>query len=131
MKSSNFWANSEIRAELASKFIGSRTHDLGGCMEPRFKRLVITCIPGADFDPDFKKSFGTALKENLEQQGVNVENFSVRDLIYRFAEEEDVALAARVIHRASDEKVRLLRRLAFLELEKQLTVSVPTSVAVI
>ena len=89
-------------------------------MEPRFKRIVITNIPGADWASSSDLSFVQSLTKKLEEEGVGIDVLSVRDLIYELAEEEDVALAPRVIHRASDEKVRLLRRLAFLQLEKKL-----------
>jgi hypothetical protein len=89
-------------------------------MKPRFERIVLTNIPGADWDSNFEKSFVQSLTERLKEKDLSLDVFSVRDQIYKFAEEEDVAIAPRVIHRASDEKVRLLRRLAFLQLENEL-----------
>src|SRR5215212_2025475 len=86
-------------------------------MKPRYKRLVITSIPGADCNSNFDECFVDSFKQRLLTSGLGVEVFSVRDTMYELASEEDVSLAPRVIHRASDEKVRLLRSMTFLRFQ--------------
>lgn len=90
-------------------------------MVPKFKRLLITSIPGSDWDEISNETFVGSFKERMEREhNIEVETFSVRELIYDFAKQEHIPLVPHRIQRSSDEKIRLLRRLAFTHLEKHL-----------
>jgi adenylate kinase len=91
-------------------------------MVPKFKKLLVTTIPGSDFDETCSETFLSSFEERMKHEhGVEVETFSVRELIYDFARQEHAPLIPHRIQRSSDEKVRLLRRLAFTHLEKHLS----------
>ncbi len=84
-----------------------------------FHRIVLSSIPGADWDEDSGGPFDELFSERLEKEvGVKPRVFSIRERIYAFANEERMALDPGKIHRSSEEKIQLLRRLAFLDVER-------------
>jgi adenylate kinase len=88
---------------------------------PRFRRLVITNVPGADWDESSNAGFVERLQHRLQEEvGIRPEVSSIREILYRFASEENLQLDPIRIHRSPDEKVRLLRRLAFQDVERRL-----------
>jgi adenylate kinase len=92
-------------------------------MQPNFKRIVITGIPGSDLDETSNVFYVDALKQRLESEEyrVKAQVFPVRDLIYGFAKQEHITLDQSKIHNFhSDKRIRLLRQLAFVELGRQL-----------
>jgi len=97
-------------------------------MKPNFTKILVTGIPGSDWDETTNEFFLETFKDRMaNEHGLVVETFSVRELIYQFAKEEHVALVPHRIQRSSDEKIRLLRRLAFTNLEKHVSLKDPAS----
>lgn len=90
--------------------------------EPKFKTIVITSIPGADWDESTGQTFAEVFQERLKSGfSVDSEVFQVRRMIYELASEESIFLQPNQIHRSSDEKIRLLRRLAFQEVQQRIS----------
>lgn len=89
--------------------------------DPKFKRILVTSTPGSDWDESNGKTFAECFKERVWSGfKVPVEMLSVRTLIHSFAKDERISLNPNLIQRSSEEKIRLLRRLAFQEIEKRL-----------
>jgi adenylate kinase len=90
---------------------------------PKYKRIVITSIPGSDWDEETNTSYVDALAARLEERGVTANIHHIRKILYQFAKEEHIPLDPTKVHNfSSDKKIRLLRRLAFGEIEKSLAV---------
>lgn len=74
---------------------------------PKYKRIVITSIPGSDWDEVTSTSYVDALAEKLKGRGVETKIHRIRDILYRFAKEEHIALDPSKIHNfSSDKKIR-------------------------
>lgn len=94
-------------------------------MKLNYNRMVLSCIPAADWDYALKKRFVEVLKEALENNyKISVEIFSVRKIIYDLARQERIPINPDKIHKSSDEELRLLRRMAFKEIGLKLNKSV-------
>lgn len=98
-------------------------------MAPNYTRIVITSVPGSDFDETTNAFYVEELQKRLSAvHRIRTEVFPIRDLIYKFAKQEHVAIDPTKIHNfSSDKKIRLLRQLAFVELDRQLIASDSTN----
>jgi len=89
-----------------------------------FRRIVLSGIPGADWDEESGGSFDQLFSDRLEKDfGIKARIYSIRERIYAFADEERMPLDPGKIHRSSEEKIQLLRRLAFLDVERDVRAS--------